>query len=203
MTDRESLTFSQRSQGMSIAWICALVCLVLATGCVRLPPPTDISGLTATELAQRVTVNRSDFAKGETRTGMLLYGGLSMRSDSGLTMLSSIRCLRTIIAPGGARLHQLYISVTYDATSWTFYSRAADDNGNPWPVVSISRHVEPCSMGTCIHSEDVAVGPLPEAYLRTKAATGVRFHVTANDGTRPLIVALPANYIAGQLAALP
>lgn len=182
--------------------LAAMLIGVTLLGCVKIPPPTDLTAFSDTELAQRVEVHGSQFDGASTYEGMLINGGFRPEERDGADGIESRYFLRTIVSKTEptVRRHQLYVAIAYGAETWTFYNRAADDQAQPWPVTTIDRTVD-CRYGGCVYQEHIAVA-LPQEYLETRgAAGGFRMRLAPATGLRPVVVTVPANYIRAQLAA--
>lgn len=168
----------------------AVACVLLVSGCTVGVPKENISKLSATDLATKVTIEGTKFDKAIT------YKSTPVDFD----LLSYFLLRSWKFKDGPITQHQLYVHRYYSG-DWVFYERAADDRAQSVDVTVIDRSVGSCSSYGCSHSEDVGVS-IGHDYLLSRQDTGFEIRLTSRNGSGAIILKVPSNYIKGHLMAI-
>jgi len=157
---------------------------------------TDYSKQPTQAVAAATTVKDSNF------DAQVRYMAPNLRSERrrGLFMDYHSVALRSFVdKKTGLAANQVYVTVSY-VGGWRFYRTASFEGGAQRAVLAIDRNVDFCNGGICAYTETLGI-QLSDEELQA-AARGMKIRLNAKSGHESMIE-LPANYVAGFLAALP
>ena len=174
-----------------------LVILVLAaTGLLLAGCATDYSKKPAPAIADATTVKDSAF------DAQVRYTGPTLRTERrrGLFMDYHSVSLRSFVdKKSGQSTNQIYVVLSY-VGGLRFYQTASFEGGVQRELLAIDRNVDFCNGGFCAYTETLGI-QLTDAELES-AVSGMKIRLNAKSGHESFIE-LPANYVAGFLAAVP
>lgn len=161
------------------SFLAALAALTILSACVNLNDPQAIK--------TAIRVEHDDFKKHTNFTG----------PNAAKSLLDRIFIRAWKADSTGSITYQIYVESAYSYGEWRYYYAAFDSNGNSLNTTQISRNVDNCTPGGCIHHEHLGFN-VSRNYLEQNQETGIRFKITGKAGEE--IVSLPPAYIQAFLS---